>query len=76
MKLDGEDRKYLDTKFDGIHIRITELGERVTRVEEAPCEDVKEHEEKRHNLVKILGLFFGALAAMAGVAAAVAAFVN
>ena len=76
MKLDGEDREYLDTKFDGIHIRITDIGTRVTKVETQACPDVEKHIEKSHNLMKILGLFFGALAAMAGVAAAVLSMTN
>ena len=66
MKLDGEDREYLDTKFDGIHLRITDIGTRVTRVEES-CPNVEKHIEKSHNLAKVSGLFFGAVAAVVAV---------
>src|SRR3990172_12962220 len=43
MALDQGDRLWLDGKFDGIHSRVTDLGEKLAAHAAAPCPDVKEH---------------------------------
>jgi hypothetical protein len=68
MGLDGADRNWLDGKFEQIHGRITEV--KVTMAEHIaePCKDLVKHEEKHHNPA----VFWGMLASIAAVSAAVA----
>lgn len=55
MKLDGEDREYLDGKFDSVHKRITEHDKTLSGLtaefkshEKNECPNVREHVKNEH----------------------------
>jgi len=79
--LSGDDREWLEGKFNRVHERMDGLQEQIARkgsdihavntelikLAAAPCKDVQAHEERYHNPAKTWGI----MAAMVGVVAGV-----